>query len=212
MGIPLCSNDAFDALTGVDSEDRKPESIVNLTGLPWHSIVGASCVPLVFGVLKFSSVLAIANSPVSSWLLAISILCGYVYQGPPFRCVARKYARIRVCTHCDASPAEQARSLRHGNCCRLSYKGLGEPLCFIAFGICAVLPAFVTMYRTMDSSMSALQLLQLHWPLLLPVTFVCGLTTTAVLFCSHFHQIEGDIAAGKRSPLVRLGSSTGCKV
>jgi len=35
-----------------------------------------------------------------------------------------------------------------------------------------------------------------------------GLSTTAVLFCSHFHQVAGDRAAGKRSPLVRLGGDT----
>jgi 1,4-dihydroxy-2-naphthoate octaprenyltransferase len=34
-----------------------------------------------------------------------------------------------------------------------------------------------------------------------------GLTTTGILFCSHFHQIEGDLSAGKQSPLVRLGAS-----
>ena len=38
---------------------------------------------------------------------------------------------------------------------------------------------------------------------------VVGLTTTSVLFCSHFHQIAGDTAAGKRSPLVRLGPHRG---
>ena len=32
-----------------------------------------------------------------------------------------------------------------------------------------------------------------------------GTTTSIILFCSHFHQIDGDTAAGKRSPLVRLG-------
>jgi 1,4-dihydroxy-2-naphthoate octaprenyltransferase len=39
-----------------------------------------------------------------------------------------------------------------------------------------------------------------------------GLTTTVILFCSHFHQIKGDTAAGKRSPLVRLGTEKGCQV
>jgi len=41
---------------------------------------------------------------------------------------------------------------------------------------------------------------------------VVGATTTSVLFCSHFHQIEGDAAAGKRSPLVRLGARRGYQV
>ena len=39
-----------------------------------------------------------------------------------------------------------------------------------------------------------------------------GLTTTSILFCSHFHQIEGDIAARKMSPLVRLGTRHGYEV
>jgi 1,4-dihydroxy-2-naphthoate octaprenyltransferase len=33
-----------------------------------------------------------------------------------------------------------------------------------------------------------------------------------VLFCSHFHQVVDDIAAGKKSPIVRLGTHTGAKV
>jgi 1,4-dihydroxy-2-naphthoate octaprenyltransferase len=39
-----------------------------------------------------------------------------------------------------------------------------------------------------------------------------GVTTTSILFCSHFHQIEGDAAAGKRSPLVRLGAARATQV
>lgn len=34
-----------------------------------------------------------------------------------------------------------------------------------------------------------------------------GLTTATILFCSHFHQMAGDKAAGKKSPIVRLGST-----
>jgi hypothetical protein len=39
-----------------------------------------------------------------------------------------------------------------------------------------------------------------------------GITVASVLFCSHFHQIEGDAAAGKLSPLVRLGPERGLQV
>eukprot|EP00879_Flechtneria_rotunda_P010519 GHRR01010996.1.p1 GENE.GHRR01010996.1~~GHRR01010996.1.p1 ORF type:complete len:144 (-),score=28.36 GHRR01010996.1:307-738(-) len=39
-----------------------------------------------------------------------------------------------------------------------------------------------------------------------------GITTTVILFCSHWHQIEGDIKAGKMSPLVRLGTAKACEV
>jgi len=44
------------------------------------------------------------------------------------------------------------------------------------------------------------------------VSVVVGITVTSVLFCSHFHQIEGDRAAGKMSPLVRLGASRAVQV
>lgn len=41
---------------------------------------------------------------------------------------------------------------------------------------------------------------------------VVGHTTSIILLCSHFHQIEGDLAAGKMSPLVRLGPKRGMQV
>ena len=49
-------------------------------------------------------------------------------------------------------------------------------------------------------------------PELATAAMLVGLTTTSVLFCSHFHQVEGDIAAGKMSPLVRLGTRGGYEV
>jgi 1,4-dihydroxy-2-naphthoate phytyltransferase len=83
---------------------------------------------------------------------------------------------------------------------RLSYKGLGEPLCFLAFGLLAT-PAF---YLSLSSNPN------LPSPLITPLVWLLGilvgLTTTIILFTSHFHQIEGDKAAGKMSPLVRLGT------
>lgn len=39
-------------------------------------------------------------------------------------------------------------------------------------------------------------------------SIVIGLTTASILFCSHFHQMSGDKAAGKMSPIVRLGSTS----
>ena len=41
---------------------------------------------------------------------------------------------------------------------------------------------------------------------------VVGITTSLILFCSHFHQIADDTAANKMSPLVRLGTANGVKV
>ena len=49
-------------------------------------------------------------------------------------------------------------------------------------------------------------------PELATAALLVGLTTTSILFCSHFHQVEGDIAAGKMSPLVRLGTRRGYEV
>ena len=41
---------------------------------------------------------------------------------------------------------------------------------------------------------------------------IMGITTSLILFCSHFHQIDDDKAANKMSPLVRLGTANGVKV
>jgi 1,4-dihydroxy-2-naphthoate octaprenyltransferase len=116
---------------------------------------------------------------------------------------------------------------------RLSYKGLGEPLCFLAFGPSAT-PAFylalqpailkdvatVTMTAAKVSGPASLT-----WPALqqsaalhsVPafvwgLSVLVGVSTTIILFTSHFHQIEGDRAAGKQSPLVRLGVERGVGV
>lgn len=82
---------------------------------------------------------------------------------------------------------------------RLSYKGLGEPLCFLAFGPLATGAFFL-------AQMSAASAPTNTPPILWVCATVVGLTTTSILFCSHFHQIQGDLAAGKMSPLVRLGT------
>jgi 1,4-dihydroxy-2-naphthoate octaprenyltransferase len=37
-------------------------------------------------------------------------------------------------------------------------------------------------------------------------SIIIGITTSLILFCSHFHQVEDDLAAGKKSPIVRLGT------
>ncbi|KAK3027457.1 hypothetical protein RJ639_041063 [Escallonia herrerae] len=47
---------------------------------------------------------------------------------------------------------------------------------------------------------------------ILSASLLVGFTTALILFCSHFHQIKGDMAVGKMSPLVRLGTKTGSEV
>ncbi|KAI4375599.1 hypothetical protein MLD38_013452 [Melastoma candidum] len=89
---------------------------------------------------------------------------------------------------------------------RLSYHGLGEPLCFAAFGPFAT----TAFYMLMDKSSMASSL-----PLtgtVLCASVLVGFTTSLILFCSHFHQVEEDIAVGKLSPLVRLGTEKGSLV
>jgi 2-carboxy-1,4-naphthoquinone phytyltransferase len=82
---PTCSNDAFDATTGVDTQDRKPESFVNLTGLKWPIVVAIAFMLLLLGIATLSVPLAAAQSRLPMLLLTGAISCGYLYQGPPFR-------------------------------------------------------------------------------------------------------------------------------
>ncbi|BAY25750.1 1,4-dihydroxy-2-naphthoate octaprenyltransferase [Calothrix sp. NIES-2100] len=76
---------------------------------------------------------------------------------------------------------------------RLGYQGLGEILCFFAFGPLAVGAAYYS--QTQAWSMTSLL-----------ASVIVGIVTSLILFCSHFHQVDDDIAAGKRSPIVRLGT------
>lgn len=82
---------------------------------------------------------------------------------------------------------------------RLGYQGLGEILCFFSFGPLAVSAAYYS--QTQNWSVSSLI-----------ASIILGLTTSLILFCSHFHQVDDDIAAGKRSPIVRLGTRRGAKL
>ena len=83
---------------------------------------------------------------------------------------------------------------------RLGYIGLGEPLCWIAFGPLAYSASLMASFP-FDS-----YLLDIPWR----NSFLLGsgpsLATTLVLFCSHFHQIKEDKKHGKYSPLVILGT------
>ncbi len=79
---------------------------------------------------------------------------------------------------------------------RLGYQGLGEFLCFFSFGPLGVGAAYYSQTQTWSLSSQL-------------AGIMIGITTTLVLFCSHFHQVMDDIAAGKRSPIVRLGTRRG---
>jgi len=82
---------------------------------------------------------------------------------------------------------------------RLGYQGLGEIICFVTFGPMAVAAAYYSQAQT--------------WSLnCLAASTIVGIATSIILFCSHFHQVKDDIAAGKRSPIVRLGTKRGAQL
>ena len=82
---------------------------------------------------------------------------------------------------------------------RLGYLGLGEIICFFTFGPGAVSAAYYSQTQTFSLGCLA-------------ISSIVGISTSIILFCSHFHQVKDDLAAGKRSPIVRLGTATGAKV
>ncbi len=81
---------------------------------------------------------------------------------------------------------------------RLGYQGLGEILCFFSFGPLGVGAAYYSQTQTWSVGSQV-------------AGVIIGLTTSLVLLCSHFHQVEDDMAAGKRSPIVRLGTRRGAQ-
>ncbi|MFM8605459.1 MAG: 2-carboxy-1,4-naphthoquinone phytyltransferase [Cyanobium sp.] len=83
---------------------------------------------------------------------------------------------------------------------RLGYHGLGEPLCWLAFGPCATAAALLALAPASPTAA------EIPWRAALVLGSGPALATTLVLFCSHFHQVEQDAAHGKRSPVVRLGT------
>ena len=82
---------------------------------------------------------------------------------------------------------------------RLGYQGLGEILCFFSFGPLAVAAAYYSQTQSWSNTS-------------LVASVILGISTTLVLFCSHFHQVDDDLAAGKRSPIVRLGTAKGSQI
>lgn len=83
---------------------------------------------------------------------------------------------------------------------RLGYRGLGEPLCWLAFGPFATAAALLVLAPAGGAE-------AIPWIDALRLGSGPALATTLVLFCSHFHQVDEDAAHGKRSPVVRLGTA-----
>ena len=83
---------------------------------------------------------------------------------------------------------------------RFGYHGLGEPLCWLAFGPLAYSAVLIAL------NPSNIYFEGIPWKESLLLGSGPSLATTLVLFCSHFHQIIEDKKYGKNSPLVRIGA------
>jgi 2-carboxy-1,4-naphthoquinone phytyltransferase len=82
---------------------------------------------------------------------------------------------------------------------RLGYQGLGEIICTICFGPLALSAAYYSQTQS--------------WSIAnLTASLIIGISTSLILFCSHFHQVKDDLAAGKLSPIVRIGTKMGSRV
>ena len=83
---------------------------------------------------------------------------------------------------------------------RLGYLGLGEPLCWLAFGPFAFAAGLIAL-NPIDRYSN-----EIPWRESLLLGTGPALSITLVLFCSHFHQIKEDKKYGKSSPLVLMGT------
>jgi 2-carboxy-1,4-naphthoquinone phytyltransferase len=82
---------------------------------------------------------------------------------------------------------------------RFGYQGLGEIICFFTFGPLALAAAFYSQNQTWSATNFA-------------ASAIIGISTSIILFCSHFHQVADDLAAGKKSPIVRIGTKNGSQL
>lgn len=186
------TNDVFDFDTGID--EHKAESIVNLCGKTRKARNTILAIAMVFLAIAFGTLTFLSNSNgqfdgTVLALISIAVFGGYAYQGPPFR---------------------------------LGYYGLGEFICFVTW-ILGVTAAYYSQIRADDVRYQAIisdyptvlarvkvLLGDLLWSsehYLCAAALLVAIPTSIILFCSHFHQLEDDRLAGKRSPIVRLGTS-----
>ncbi|KAA8498896.1 2-carboxy-1,4-naphthoquinone phytyltransferase [Porphyridium purpureum] len=184
------SNDVFDFETGIDKNKR--ESVVNLLGGDRRARNTGMLIAQLFllvGLLLLIGVCYVPQAKAFDWtplvLILFAVGWGYSYQGPPFR---------------------------------LGYYGVGEPICFMTWFI-STCAAYYAQAPSADAR-SIEQGLRYLWSQLGPranSSLMLGAlqvstVTTIILFCSHFHQEKDDLAAGKRSPIVRLGLYKACMV
>jgi len=86
---------------------------------------------------------------------------------------------------------------------RLGYLGLGEPLCWIAFGPLAHAASLMATGDNIN------YVIDIPWRESFLLGAGQGMAITLVLFCSHFHQVKEDKKYGKNSPLVLIGTEKG---
>ena len=89
---------------------------------------------------------------------------------------------------------------------RWGYQGLGEPLCWLAFGPFATTASLLVIAP--DSQYQNI----IPWSTALILGAGPALATTLVLFCSHFHQTVQDEIHGKKTSLVRLGTKRAARL
>lgn len=191
------TNDVFDFDTGVDR--NKQESVVNLCGATRRA--RNAIFMLAFSLLGVAFALLYSLAHVGGSLdgtvlvvMGIAIMGGYMYQGPPFR---------------------------------LGYYGVGEPICFVTWAISvaaayysqlsAFRPSHLAMHADYPSLMERVSYLLLNafWSKqlnLCSAAILVATPTATILFCSHFHQVDDDIRAGKRSPVARIGTKNASMV
>ena len=80
---------------------------------------------------------------------------------------------------------------------RLGYQGLGEPLCWIAFGPLATAAALLVLSTNVTN---------IPWRNSFTLGSGPAVATTLILFCANFHQVLEDSENGKKTLLVRLGT------
>ncbi len=83
---------------------------------------------------------------------------------------------------------------------RLGYHGLGEPLCWIAFGPLATAAALLVLEPYSDNVNS------IPWITAIVLGAGPAVATSLVLFCANFHQVIEDSAHGKKTLVVRIGT------
>ncbi|KAI3992944.1 hypothetical protein MKX01_009687 [Papaver californicum] len=192
------SNDVYDFDTGADK--NKKESVVNIVGkyIQFHSSLHIPYSHWVINDLSINSQFIRLRSRTGTLIAAYTLLAlgfmglTWVYvEAGDIRSIYLLTCSIMLGYIYQCPPF------------RLSYRGLGEPLCFAAFG-----PFATTAFYLMHISRSVMR----HLPVdgtILSASLLVGLTTTLILFCSHFHQVDEDKAVMKISPLVRIGTKAG---